>query len=519
MTRSSTFYLSIFILYFLISTTTFIIFLQIDTKKENSIELLNMSIEQEAQAHFNNMVDTRKWNASHGGVFIKEHDGIKPNPYLLNNILTTDSNETLIKINPAWMTRQISEIANSDNDYYYKITSLNPINPNNVADDFEKEALEYFEKNRESKYYYKMSQEEKTLSKFDFMGSLKVTPKCMSCHEYQGYKVGDIRGGLRVSIPTKIYNKSRAIIEKEVWWDKLFVVIASLMITLLITLYLRKSFIHTIEIEDFNSELEEKVKLRTQEIQEINKTLELRVEKAVQKNKDQNESMLAQSRNIAMGEMLRMLAHQWRQPLTSISMQANNILVDLELGDRDAESMKENMEYISQETQNLSNLISTFSDFFETSSTKKLVKLEEVMDDALSILSASLEDNAISVEKHYESESQVEILTQELFQVYWNILNNAKDILIQREILNPQIKIKIFEDESEFVTTISDNGGGVKDEDLSSVFEPYYSTHSDLNGKGLGLYISRSIMQKQLHGSIELKNGIDGATFVIKIPK
>ena len=492
---------------------------KIDTDKSKTVELLRQSMTHEAIAHFNNMVDTRKWNASHGGVYIKEHDGIKPNPYLLNNILKAEDNKTLIKINPAWMTRQISEIANTDNDYYYKITSLQPINPGNKADSFEKEALEYFEKNSKSDYYYKFPKEADTTSKFNFMGKLTVTPACMHCHEYQGYNVGDIRGGIRVSIPTNIYESSLTLVTKEALVNKYKTIFAALLIAVLITLYLIKSFSHTQKIEQLNEELEEKVKLRTKELYEINETLEEQVSFEVEQSRQKDEAMLIQSRQVAMGEMITMLAHQWRQPMASISMQANNVLIDIELGTEDITEIKNEIKSMSDDMQELSAMITTFSKLFNSDGKKSFIKLQNIIEDALSLLSGNLEYYNISVEKIYESESEVEIISSELYQVYWNILNNAKDILIEREISNPKIRISIQESESEIITIISDNAGGIINEEYEKVFEPYYSTKEDLNGRGLGLYTARVIVQKNLNGSIYAKNSKVGADFFIHIPK
>lgn len=156
----------------------------------------------EATAHFESMLSTRIWNAQHGGVYVKAHKNIKPNPYLKDNTLLTKENETLIKINPAWMTRQISTISNSNSNYYYKITSLNPINPGNIPDTFEKKALQYLENHRQDKYYYEFDATGQSGRYFNFMGALVTTKSCLACHSEQGYKEGDIRGGIRVSIPT-----------------------------------------------------------------------------------------------------------------------------------------------------------------------------------------------------------------------------------------------------------------------------------------------------------------------------
>ena len=129
---------------FIFCVAIFIYFLQ--GEKELDIDLSKDAILQEAIALFDNMVVMRKWNADHGSVYVKQHGNIKPNPYLVDNVIYTDEKEVLVRINPAWMTRQIANISNKRGDYFYKITSLNLVNPNNKADEFEIEALTHFQK-------------------------------------------------------------------------------------------------------------------------------------------------------------------------------------------------------------------------------------------------------------------------------------------------------------------------------------------------------------------------------------
>jgi signal transduction histidine kinase len=519
MTQHFKLYLSLFIVWIFLLLTILFVFSQIDRKSAEAAHILRQSILQEATAHFKNILDTRKWNAAHNGVYVKDNGTIAPNPYLRDSTLKTDDNQTLIKINPAWMTRQISEIANKDNNYYYKITSLNPINPHNKADTFEQEALDFFEKNRDTEFYYSLSNEQDGKSKFDFMGSLKVTQSCMQCHEYQGYKIGDIRGGIRVSVPTQLYNESLVSLNRDVLFDKYKIVLLSFIIGLLVTVYLRRSLMHTLEIEKLNKDLEEKVQQRTKELHDINETLEERVREEIAKNRLKDEAMLTQSKHIAMGEMIRMLAHQWRQPIAVIDMQISNILIDIELGDENIQAINAELVNISNETQKLSQIIGSFSDLFEADSSKKLLKAEDALEDALSVLSGNIQEYGVVIEKNYKSESKIEIVSKNLFQVYWNILNNAIEILYQNKIYEPKIKITIEENLSEIVTQISDNGGGIKAVDYEKIFEPYYSTNEDLNGKGLGLYICKTIVQKDFGGSISVKNSAIGADFIIRIPK
>ena len=194
---------------FLFSTIFFYIsFEQINRHHQENETQQESSLFKEAVSLFETIIKVRQWNAEHGGVYVKQKKGLLPNPYLIDNVLKADNNNTLIKINPAWMTKQISNLINKDTNKYYKITSNNPINPLNAPDEFEREALNYFEKNPDEKYYYKIPDIEssKTSATYNFMGRLNTEKACLKCHAIQGYKAGDLRGGIRISIPLEEYN-------------------------------------------------------------------------------------------------------------------------------------------------------------------------------------------------------------------------------------------------------------------------------------------------------------------------
>ncbi len=250
----------------LIALITFFIIIQLISSKNSEQLLSEQQVVQEAKAHFQGMVDTRSWNAQFGGVYVKAKSDIKPNPYLKNNTLLTDKNETLIKINPAWMTRQISEISNKQGNYHFKITSLKPINPSNKADKFEMQALKYFDNHPKEKYFYTFNKAE---TSFNFMGALPTTQACLKCHEQQGYKVGDIRGGIRVSIPLELHNEQIMLLSEKT--RNSIVIVLIIAITLIMVLYW---FIHLLykrkyEIEHANEILEEKVSQRTYDLEVI----------------------------------------------------------------------------------------------------------------------------------------------------------------------------------------------------------------------------------------------------------
>jgi diguanylate cyclase (GGDEF)-like protein len=226
------------------------------------ISLSEEMLEQEAFAHFQNMKDTRTWNSGHGGVYIKAKQNDEPNKYLKNNHTFTIDNELLIKINPAWMTRQISEISNKNSKYLFKITSLNPINPNNKADVFETEALNFFEKNRDKIYYTNFEKD-----RYNFMGALEVKQSCLECHLEQGYKVGDIRGG-RVSVPLTEYNQKISLVKDSSLILSIIIIIISVFILFTVVYFINSLYKRQNTIESLNANLEDKIKVRTKELEQ-----------------------------------------------------------------------------------------------------------------------------------------------------------------------------------------------------------------------------------------------------------
>ncbi|MCU7835559.1 MAG: DUF3365 domain-containing protein [gamma proteobacterium symbiont of Taylorina sp.] len=228
--------------------------------KEKQTALIQQKLLQEAIAHFDNMVDTRAWNAMFGGVYVRPKKGLKPNPHLKNNTLLAMDGTQLIKINPAWMTRQISEISNKKRKYFYRITSLNPLNPDNIADLFEREALTYFESHKDKPYYYQFTN--KGLN-FNFMGRLLVKKSCLTCHEIQGYKEGDVRGGIRVSIPNDIFQQEMAVLESQSTHFSVIIIIVASLAIILFVWFIELFYRHQQEIETLNASLEKKVEERT----------------------------------------------------------------------------------------------------------------------------------------------------------------------------------------------------------------------------------------------------------------
>ena len=260
--------LLIFFTITVITCFTILIMKYLNNSKNDYQTISEKILFQQASTLFNNLVTIRKWSSDHGSIYVKAHENIKPNPYLVDNHTYTKDNELLIKINPAWMTRQLSEISNKNENFYFKITSLNPVNPNNFPDEFEKNGLKILEKNKELKFYTKIEN-----NKYNLIGPLKVELSCLQCHAEQGYVLGDIRGGLRVSVPIDNYLENIQIVNSKT--DVLYFVtlITSITFILIIIYIINSIYARESNIIKLNQTLEKKVLKRTKELRDANKKL------------------------------------------------------------------------------------------------------------------------------------------------------------------------------------------------------------------------------------------------------
>jgi len=237
----------------------------------------------------------------------------------------------------------------------------------------------------------------------------------------------------------------------------------------------------------------------------------------------QNQRMIQQSSLAQMGEMISIIAHQWKQPLTAISSTSANLQLKIELENFDLTTLKsqnefkqyfkERFENIDEYICNLSRTMEDFRNFFKPNKKPVLIRLEEIITKSLKILETSFLTKNIKIIKEYHSQEKIELHDNEITQVILNILKNAEDNFIEKSIKNPFIKIRI-EDRKLF---ISDNGGGVEEDIIEHIFNAYFSTKSDKQGTGLGLYISKMIVEEHHNGKIKALNHGDGICFSIEL--
>ncbi|RLA79539.1 MAG: hypothetical protein DRG78_12785 [Epsilonproteobacteria bacterium] len=236
--------------------------------------------------------------------------------------------------------------------------------------------------------------------------------------------------------------------------------------------------------------------------------------------------LLQQSRMAQMGEMLSMIAHQWRQPLGAISSAIFGIQTKLATGKYDNRDSNEDLykflntkhKRINEYVQFLSTTIDDFRNFFKPDKKKELVMFESTIGRALLIVEGSLTSHGIDVAYTFNVNEKVEIFQNEIMQVILNIIKNSEDNFIEKGTKNPKIRIETNKMPAHYEIVISDNGGGISEHIIDSVFEPYFSTKDEKNGSGLGLYMSKMMIEEHSGGLLQVENTKDGVAFSILIP-
>lgn len=286
--------------------------------------------------------------------------------------------------------------------------------------------------------------------------------------------------------------------------------------------YLREySRIVATKLEEKVHDLEKALVLRQQaedKLRNLNAELEQRIAREVEKNREKDHIMAHQARLAAMGEMLRNIAHQWRQPLNNVSLLIQSIRIDFESGLLTEESCDESIEECLKALKYMSGTIDNFYAFYLPDPDRELFDLYHTVTEAISLVREDLESNNISIKLTKECESTVDGYKKEFAQVLLNIVQNAKEAILLRHSPAPFIEIVCSQKEASALVTIRDNGGGINPEVMEKIFDPYFTTKFMSQGTGVGLYISKMIIEKHMGGRISVANCAAGTEVTIELP-
>ncbi len=245
-----------------------------------------------------------------------------------------------------------------------------------------------------------------------------------------------------------------------------------------------------------------------------NDNLERLVYEEVEKNRKKDEMMFTQSRHAQMGEMIAMIAHQWRQPLNAMATAAIVIELKAQVGRLDEIEAKKISEKLQNYINYMSHTIDDFRNFFKPEKEKSITDFEKIFQTVLGLVQHTLEQNHIQLIQKTNATQDFLAYKNELVQVILNIIKNAQDALVENKIQNPNITIEIDANKLHII----DNAGGIPTHIKEKIFQPYFSTKTDKNGTGLGLYMSKMIIEEHSGGKLLVQNTKNGAHFTIEMP-
>lgn len=449
-----------------------------------AVKANNEKIRESAGSFFKEILTTRAWNAMHGGVYVFADENNPPNPYLKvpnRDIFTTDS-AMLTLINPAYMTRQIGELAEKNNNILYHITSNNPIRPLNAADTWEADALTSFEEG-EAQTFEKTEYRDK--EHYRYMAPLVVDQTCMKCHAEQGYQIGDIRGGISVSIEAAPYLKQLRIELAAISFVNLFFLIIGLIGISYSQKVITKQFRFT--------------RLKSQQL-------------AQHKNLLKKSNIKLAELNSQKEKFLSIIAHDLRNPVGAI-MNLSEIMVE-EIEDADTEYKLVMLTKLHQSAVNTFNLMENLLTWSRSQQGKldynpEILVLSDEVKSASEVIRQSAETKRISCSTSLKNLENIEIWADKnmLSVILRNLLSNAVKFTPEAGSIEVTTKAS---GKDHFAITVQDTGVGMPTEKLKDIFKIDKSVSTpgtnDEKGTGLGLIlvkefvtINKGTLQVQSH--------------------
>lgn len=437
--------------------------------------MLKTQLHEHAASIFDIIVITRRWNAMYSGVFVTKGPGVVSNPYLKNPDISDENGVIYTQKNPALMTREISEIANSKNSYTFHITSLNSINPGNAPDSWETEALEDFERGIPEKIGTVTKNKELL---YRFMRPIYVEKSCLKCHGEQGYKIGQVRGGISINIPFSTTLK--AIKRNSMIMISL---LAALLGIFAVTLYL------------FVWKVMDKLEKQKIRLEELNQT----------KNK-----------------FLGMCAHDLRNPLTSIMgfselLSCNNVV-------ENNENLNKSIKIIQSSSLRMLNIVNNFLDISVIESGKLELQLTKgpikpIIEEYIETCTVLADKKDIKIKKLLNNTSDMYFDKYRISQILDNIIGNAVKYSPQGSVIH----IELNEVNNFIEISIKDEGPGIEKQDMRNLFKEYHRLKAQPTGgeksAGLGLAITKKIVDYH-KGKIKVESSPGkGSTFILIFPK
>jgi len=264
-----------------------------------------------------------------------------------------------------------------------------------------------------------------------------------------------------------------------------------------------------------NALLLAEIENKNRQLKSFNEEMQKLVEKEVSKNIEKQHMLELQTRHAQMGEMISLITHQWKQPLSVIQTLGTLLKMKYELGTLSSELAVEKIENILQQADHMSQTVNDFQKFFTPSKKRAVFNVKKTIRTALELVKMDYAISNIELSIEGDEEAMVKGYANEYNQVILSLLQNAKDAFAKQEKANKYVQIEVRQEQEYSLVSMRDNAGGICQKNIDEIFTPY--TTSKKNGSGLGLYIAKSVIENNMQGKIWVENRHDGAVFFIRI--
>lgn len=264
-------------------------------------------------------------------------------------------------------------------------------------------------------------------------------------------------------------------------------------------------------------QVEDRLRQKKQQLEDLNRTLEMRVREEVEKNRQKDILMIQQNRQAALGETLDHIAHQWKQPLNALSLITGSMQEGLSAGVLTDECLQENTKTILGLVDHMAQTINVFRDFYRPDKERTEFVIKEAIDRTLSFMTPALRFDAIEID--FDGDPQLSAIgyPKEYAQVLLNILSNAREAFKERNVEKPRVQIAAAAENGKAIVTVTDNAGGIPEATIDRIFNLYFTTRESRGGTGIGLYLSKNIIETNMGGKLNVKNTECGAQFRIEL--
>ncbi len=478
-------------------------------------ELVVQQATRQAKMLFNQILITRQWVADHNGLFLVKGPGVEENPFLADGQIQDEEGNWLVKRNPAMVTRELSAYAAKQGMGQFNVTSLNPMNPDNIPDKFERGSLEQFDQGRAEAVSIEKSEDSQRLR---YMAPLKVDSGCLECHTGQGYDIGDIRGGMSVSIPidwafAEIKQNNRLLLNIAI----ATIIIVSLTIFFLFDLLVAK------RLQKLARQMDLYPEQRTfdasddiepnDEIGSLSgnfRKLCQRLEDSQQELDATRQQVFQSEKQAALGRLVAGISHEINNPLGGMQ----NCIQTMKRSMDQPDLLRRYLELLAQGVERIKGTVQQLLNIGRKEPLElKQGNVDAMICDCLELTCIGRRN--VELDMQLQIEKPLLVGMEALRQVVINLAGNAVQAMGE---VGGKLQVRSQLEEQRLIISIADSGPGIAAEHLDKIFEPFFTTKEVGEGTGLGLSVSYSLI-KQMDGELTARNAPEGgAIFTINVP-